>query len=761
MSRRRLKNLLLAFVGVGVLLQLGGHLRHIVQSLQNDAVPHARTTAATRPVTSPRPRATALKWTATLAGRVVLEDGHPAANARVFLEGPSAQSTECDESGAFSFGQLRPGDYQLFALLEPLASERLGPLPLGAGEDLRDLTLEVREGALLEGVVVSSTDRRPVSGATIHAAGLRTNSDDTGHFSLVGLPRGRLVALVEAEGFVPRQIALSPPAQRLTLALERGAKVFGTVRAQGMPAVGVAIAARRYDPTRQSDPLPVAFTDARGHFAGFVPTGPMALIAGGQGWAEAISDTLDLKPGEERGIDFELHQGGAIAGRVLSADQTPQSACRVQARDASHDHPVATATSGKHGEFWLTSLPPATYSVLAQCPEGGAELTHIQVSREEELRLDIVLGAARIAGRVVDASGHPVAQARIDARSEGRATRESPFWTSDINGHFSLTGLAGERFTVTARSGEGEAQLRGVKAGSEDLILVLTTSGIEGVARDAYGQRLGDFTLAAIPTSPSGRERPTAPGRPRSQRFVSAEGRFHLPLLPGLYELKVASPGMRGVSIEGVDVRPNRLEHLDLELPAGMDLSGDILSAEDGSPVAHAIVASHPHLLTAFGRAAPVSDGSWTMSDETGAFTLTGLVPDAPISLFVDAPGFEPKVHRLDPPVTARPRIRLTPKSASDNQDSAPDAIAGIGLSLSPREGRLFVGSVLPFGPAQAAGVQVGDELLRVDGQVLSGSPLSAAINAIRGPVGSAVTLTLERQGTTFDIAIPRVEIRF
>ncbi|MBQ4333943.1 MAG: carboxypeptidase regulatory-like domain-containing protein, partial [Myxococcaceae bacterium] len=237
MNRRRLKNLFLAFVGVGVLLQTGSHLRHIVQSLRNDSTAPAPTAAATRPATSPRPRAAALKWTGTLTGRAVLEDGQPAANARVFLEGPSAQSTECDETGAFSFGQLRPGDYQLFAVLEPLASERLGPLPLGAGEDLRDLTLEVREGALLEGMVVRATDRGPVSGATIRAAGLRTTSDDTGHFSLVGLPRGRLIALVEAEGFVPRQIALSPPAQRLTLALERGAKVFGTVRAKGMPAI--------------------------------------------------------------------------------------------------------------------------------------------------------------------------------------------------------------------------------------------------------------------------------------------------------------------------------------------------------------------------------------------------------------------------------------------------------------------------------------------------------------------------------------------
>lgn len=769
MNRRRFRNALFAVIAIGALLQIGGQIRQIARGLRRDkAVPAVASSPAHRSGQAPRPRAASLQWTGTIAGRVLLEDGLPAAGARVFLEGPSAQEVQSDELGGFFFGQLRPGDYQLFASHEPLASERLGPLPLGAGEEVRDLALELRDGFVLEGVVLGLPDRQPISGAALKAAGQQTNSDDTGHFSLVGLPQGRLSALVEAEGYLARRVELTPPAQHLSIALERGAKVFGGVRSQGLPAPGVEIAARRYDPgMREEALLPVARTDAQGRFEGFAPLGPVELIAGGGGWAEARSGMLDLKPGEAREVDFRLDQGAAIAGHVQSADQSPLAGCRIEARDAAQDRSVALATSGKHGEFWLTALPTATYAILAQCPTGRADLTGVQVEGDGEVQIELVLGTARLGGRIVDARGFPVAGARIDARPQGSSAHATPYWKSDAGGYFSLTGLSGDRFTVTARAAEGEAELREVASGRDDLILVLTSSGIEGIARDAGGQRLGDFTLAAIPVasgdhgrSPGHSGGVMAPGRPRSQRFVSAEGSFRLSLLPGHYELKVGAPGQRSMAVQGIEVRPNRLERIDLQLPQGVELTGEVLSEANGQPIAGAIVASEPELLTAFGRAAPVTDGSWARTDASGAFRLSGLAPREQLTLFVDGDGFQPKVHKVAVPSTAQVRIHLMPQDSAAQADS-PDEIAGIGLSLFPRGERLLVGSVMPFSPAQAAGIRAGDELLRIDGQDIAGWPLANAVGAIRGVVGTSVMLALKREGNEFEVTVPRVEIRF
>lgn len=768
MNRRHLRNALFAFVAISVLLQIGGQIRQIARGVHRDVVVPA--TASSPPLhldQVPRHRATSLQWTGSLAGHVSLEDGLPAAGARVFLEGPSDQEAQADEMGDFFFGHLRPGDYQIFASQEPLASERLGPLPLGAGEELRGLTLELGEGFVLEGIVLGLPERQPLSGATLKAAGQQTNSDDTGHFSLVGLPRGRLTALVEAEGYLSRQVELTPPGQRLSISLERGARVFGVVRSQGTGAAGVEIAARRYDPGMREEPLlPVARTDVHGRFQGFAPLGLVELIAGGGGWAEARSGMLDLRPGEARQVDFRLGQGGTLAGRVLSADRAPQAGCRIEARDAAQERAVSMSVSGRHGEFWLTALPEATYTVLARCPEGSAEMTGVQVEGEDEARIEIVLGTASLGGRVVDARGLPIAGARIDARPQGNGTRATPYWKSDAGGYFSITGLSGDRFTVTARAAEGEAELREVAADRNDLILVLTSSGIEGVARDAHGQRLGDFTLAAIPVA-SDRGRAsgnggevTAPGRPRSQRFVSAEGAFRMSLLPGRYDLKVGAPGQRGLTIEGIEVRPNRLERIDLQLQEGVEIAGEVLSEESGLPIAGAIVASDPALLSAFGRAAPVVDGSWARTDASGAFRLSGLLPSEQLTLFVDGEGFQPKLHKVAAPTTAEVRIQLKPQNGAGTAD-APDAIVGIGLSLAPRGDRLLVGSVMPFGPAQAAGVRSGDELLRIDGLSVAGWPIADAVGAIRGVVGTSVTLALKRGDIEYETAIPRVEIRF
>jgi carboxyl-terminal processing protease len=61
--------------------------------------------------------------------------------------------------------------------------------------------------------------------------------------------------------------------------------------------------------------------------------------------------------------------------------------------------------------------------------------------------------------------------------------------------------------------------------------------------------------------------------------------------------------------------------------------------------------------------------------------------------------------------------------------------------------------------PAEAAGLQSGDVILAVDGESVNGSTLQDQVGLIRGPEGTDVTLTVERDGETFDLTITRGEI--
>jgi len=71
----------------------------------------------------------------------------------------------------------------------------------------------------------------------------------------------------------------------------------------------------------------------------------------------------------------------------------------------------------------------------------------------------------------------------------------------------------------------------------------------------------------------------------------------------------------------------------------------------------------------------------------------------------------------------------------------------------------LVVVAPLPASPALEAGIQSGDIVLAVDGESVNGSTLQDQVGKVRGEVGTDVTLTLRREGRTFDLTITRAKI--
>ncbi len=102
----------------------------------------------------------------------------------------------------------------------------------------------------------------------------------------------------------------------------------------------------------------------------------------------------------------------------------------------------------------------------------------------------------------------------------------------------------------------------------------------------------------------------------------------------------------------------------------------------------------------------------------------------------------------------------LTPaelKSGALNLDSSYD---GIGASVSDTSGAITI--VTPFrdSPAEAAGVRKGDTVLEVDGESMAGWTTTEAVERIRGPRGSQVTLKVRHSdGTEETLTITRGEI--
>lgn len=73
----------------------------------------------------------------------------------------------------------------------------------------------------------------------------------------------------------------------------------------------------------------------------------------------------------------------------------------------------------------------------------------------------------------------------------------------------------------------------------------------------------------------------------------------------------------------------------------------------------------------------------------------------------------------------------------------------GLGIEITIRNDVLTVVSPIEGTPAFRAGVQTGDQIIKVDGESTKDMSLVEAVKKLRGPEGSAVTISLFREGFT------------
>ncbi len=79
----------------------------------------------------------------------------------------------------------------------------------------------------------------------------------------------------------------------------------------------------------------------------------------------------------------------------------------------------------------------------------------------------------------------------------------------------------------------------------------------------------------------------------------------------------------------------------------------------------------------------------------------------------------------------------------------------GIGVSVANKDQRILITEVKPESPAEKAGIQKGDVILKVDGTSYSGAQLSDAVNTIKGTaLGESVLITVDRGGRIIDITV-------
>ena len=104
----------------------------------------------------------------------------------------------------------------------------------------------------------------------------------------------------------------------------------------------------------------------------------------------------------------------------------------------------------------------------------------------------------------------------------------------------------------------------------------------------------------------------------------------------------------------------------------------------------------------------------------------------------------------------------LDPSSSREINIDTRGEFGGLGLEVTLEDGVIRVVAPMDGTPAEEAGIRSGDLIIRLDGITVKGQALDQAVERMRGEPGSAITLTILREGVEapFDVTVKRAIIQ-
>jgi carboxyl-terminal processing protease len=104
----------------------------------------------------------------------------------------------------------------------------------------------------------------------------------------------------------------------------------------------------------------------------------------------------------------------------------------------------------------------------------------------------------------------------------------------------------------------------------------------------------------------------------------------------------------------------------------------------------------------------------------------------------------------------------LTPDLYRDLEVETRGSFGGLGIEITIKNDVLTVVSPIEGTPAYAAGIRSGDEIIKINDDFTKGMTLTDAVKMMRGPKGSAIHLTLHREGVPelFTVTVTRDVIK-
>jgi hypothetical protein len=757
----------------------------------SDGGAHETTTLAEVAVPS-ADLAVMVRRTSGIGGRVLGLDKQPAASARITLAGSGvwpARTQTSDAHGAFEFTFVPEGVYEVRAELGSAISAPLEGISVQPGKPAR-LEVLLQPSVALTGSVRDAASGEALAGAeleiseeSLSAPLKRARTGPDGRFSAPGLRAQVQRVTIRAPHYVTAQRWLTPGPTPVTLELLRAASLRGRVEdAAGRP-VGLAdieISGRAitgYEvhmvgpvqeaPARDAlrliagadaianlgvtegavpriplapnvGPAPgdVGFhSDENGNFRlDGVPPGTLQLIARKADYGSGRSQQLQVRPGATLDdIVISMPRGQSIEGRVEDAHGGALAHVRVDL--GCNGEPIRSTTTRADGGFVFegargdcTVSARAVGAPAAKLTGGADELAR------RLLTLRVENATEQLVGRVIDQRGQPVESATVHLelpRNPGFS--ETAVTAGD--GSFELEGLPAPPYSISVDHPD-YLPVQGMTVSTADRLQVRLETGT-GLSGSVIAQDTGLPPPSATVMYQASQFRRSV----RTQRDGSFTFR-HVP--SGAYWLTIEADGYVPERRSGPEPP---LDAQRITLTRSGSVSGDVVDRL-GSTVWNAeVTAGDP----------PRWDRA-VRTNHAGHFVLRGLdsgdhrvsaraggeevSSSRPIRVVAgeETPG---TVLRLPGVVDdeSEPEQRSADASGSSRVGSRVSQLASFGM----RGGAVVVERTGIAG--ERSGLEVGDVLLRIDGEPVRSAAQARGMLATVPGRRSTWTLDVRRSG--------------
>ena len=379
-----------------------------------------------------------------------------------------------------------------------------------------------------------------------------------------------------------------------------------------------------------------------------------------------VPHKLAVGTGSPAPVALRLAAGLELAGTVRSEEGAPLADAEIAIEAAESDGfevPSIAAPrwrSDRRGRFRIGGLQPGSH-VVTLTAEGHVPLTLEDVQVREGTavnRIEAELPVAHfIAGRVVDGNGAPVAGVDVHVfRLDENST------TTNVDGAYRLGPFRrGDRVVVFAHTPErGSTALHNaIMAPRDGLVLVFRRLAILGrLVDETTGASVRKFRLMVLSqaTDLNG----------RVQQVEANDGSFRFPVDGGAIAVIVKAPGYPHWFKWLTPPDGGKFDLGEIALVPGRSLSGRVVDADTGSPIAGARVKRRypqgAHSVWAkwdvssAGGLTPAAQEDKTVplrhviTDDDGIFTLHDLPVEARVT--ASAEGYAAKDVRLPPGVS-------------------------------------------------------------------------------------------------------------